>query len=436
MKKEGFKLDFDMAAMSFMQGSAKSISGGNDSDYVSKIELIAPFSPNTIPDGIYAVEYKNDQVDVRICTINSREDDPLLNSGRNFRIGTPVPDMPTLPFEVFTDNRGHYPAVLVSMIFPRRIATWVDDRHETGIKMDYDYEAMRVTGLADISEKIVSLVVLNRLIASLSPPEQRTITYDEVTVFSETYFDKKTENFLVYKITALASKDAYKKAVYDHLFPDLNQSGLEASVNALHENLSVIQIENENDLKNAVEVAIDDILKHHIELRRWIEPFWDGERTVSHNGTDILVPRTPKGEIKIQPTLHVVLDMGLSPIGIQVIRETDEGAGYLDFRFLYTTKSGTPLSVGVEFKLAHHKRLKHGIESQLPTYLRAIRSKSGIFVVMWFKDAKYFREPQTHDKDEMEAWLNAEAINVSHEKRINVSARLLDASIRPSASTN
>ena len=164
------------------------------------------------------------------------------------------------------------------------------------------------------------------------------------------------------------------------------------------------------------------------------EAFWDGHRKIKHEDNEIKVPRSPKGETKIQPTLHVILDLALSPLGIHVIRESDEGIGSLDFRFSYTTKDRAPLTVGVEFKVAHHKEIKKGIQNQLPAYLKAIRSTSSVFVVMWFKDGKYFGDPKSHEREDMEKWILEQASIISKEKEINISAFLLDASIRPSAS--
>ena len=40
MNNHGIKLNMDMSYMSFMQGTAKSISGGLDEDYVTKIDMV------------------------------------------------------------------------------------------------------------------------------------------------------------------------------------------------------------------------------------------------------------------------------------------------------------------------------------------------------------------------------------------------------------
>ena len=116
--------------------------------------------------------------------------------------------------------------------------------------------------------------------------------------------------------------------------------------------------------------------------------------------------------------------------------ESDEGIGTIDFRCLYTTKDGDGISVGIEFKLAHHKEIREGIRKQLPAYLKAIRSTSGIFSVMWFKDQeeKYFKKPRAHQKNDTIEWLKDEAIKVSDKNNIKIISFLIDASIKPSAS--
>ena len=133
MNNDGIKLNMDMSNMSMMNGSAKSISSGKDEDFVTRLDLILPLTPEEIQGKLYEVEYKNNKIEVIIKIIDSKESDPIFNSVKNIQIGTPsesgLPEM--LPLEAFTDNRGIYPAVLASIIFPYRIATWIDDNHET-----------------------------------------------------------------------------------------------------------------------------------------------------------------------------------------------------------------------------------------------------------------------------------------------------------------
>lgn len=424
----------DMSNMSLMQGTAKSISGGSDDDYVTQICIVLPADKHTFPAGIYNVKYDDSLVEIKISKISKQEDDPVLKFSKDFNFGAPGSGLESIPFEAFTDNRGEYPAISLTIVFHKRIASWIDDSHKTGIKMDLDYEKMRIMGGPDNEEKIKAIIVINRLIKSQKWNDIRHISYDDVTVFLENYFKKPSTTPLLLKVNALVSKTAYKQAVYDYILPKIEESGTSQSLAKFEDSHSNKDIANEKALLHTIEEAIDSVLKYQVESRRWIEPFWDGQRIIKHEGNELLVPRSPKGETKIQPTLHVILDMALSPLGIHVIRESDEGIGSLDFRFLYTTKDGVPLTVGVEFKVAHHKEIKKGIHRQLPAYLKAIRSASGIFVVMWFKDGKFFKDPKGYDKDGMENWILEQSDVVSADKKLNISASILDASIRPSAS--
>jgi len=436
MGNNGIKLNMDMAGTSFINGTAKSISSGENEDYVTRVDMILPFDSKEIPCQKYRLEYQNEIVEINIKLIKDKTFDPIMKAGSKFQIGTPnqsgLPEM--LPFEVFTDNRGKYPALLASILFPFRIASWIDDNHETGIKMDHDYESIQITGFPDNQEKIRALVVINKLLDSLNIMNKRKLKYDDITVFFEIYFKKGNFSPLLSKISSLVSKNAYKNAVEEYYLKNYNKPEISNSIKEVHDSFITKELTNERDLFDVVNKIIEKVLIHHIDDRRWIEPFWDGERKIKMNGNEHLIPRTPKKEPKIQPTLHVILDMALRPFGIHVLRESNEGIGLLDFSFLYTNKDNIPISIGVEFKLAHHTEIKHGITKQLPSYLKSIRSKHGSFVVMWFKDEVYFKKPKKRNLEQMREWLEEEAAKISSKLKITISSKVINASIRPSAS--
>ena len=336
-----------------------------------------------------------------------------------------------LSFEVFTDNRGKYPCFYVELLFPFRLAEWSDPSHESGIKMDYDHEEIAIKGPPDDKDKIIALKILNRLFSSENYESGiKPLVYEDVTVFLETYFIKNNENTILQKINFFSSKDAYKDAVIEYF---LGSASKENISDLFEQTYPEIQIEN--DLKEVV-FSIVSKIKHYIEDRRWIEPFWDGERTIKIGNENIKFPESPKNETKIQPTLHVLFHMALSHLGVHVCREIDEGIGDLDFKFMYTTKDGIPLSISAEFKLAHNKKIKHGLTRQLPAYLRANQSTSGIFIVMWFKDEfeKFFKEPKTRIKAQMTQFIESTTEIINQNEELNIKSVLIDASIKPSAS--
>ncbi len=434
------------------RGDVKKFSNGDDKDYVSKTEMILPDKYSLIPDDEYSIEYKGDKIIIVISTINKKETDPVFNNAKIYQTiekdikdknilptdHQPKDEFTSLPFEAFTDNRGKYPAVKASLWFPKRIVSWLDNTQNTGINMEYSdmMDSFFVTGIPENKEKVLSLIVLNKLIHSLKIKNLSTLTYEDVTIFLESYFKKPNLSVpLVNKINLFTTKNAYRNAISDYYLPNFKQS-TESQV-FLNFNSKYLgqKINNETDLKSVISDVIENILKHQIESRRWIQPFWDGEKTVKNkDGEDVVIPREPKDERDIQPTLYVILDMALLPLGIQVIRESDEGIGSIDFRFLFTTETRIPLSIGVEFKLAHHKKIEHGLHKQLPAYLNAIRSNSGIYVIMWFKDSKYFNKPIQYEIEKMEDWICTEAEKISEETKLDITTVILDVSIKPSAS--
>lgn len=438
-RKTAMKLNMDMSYMSMINGSAKSIADGSQEHYVTVVDFILDTEIDDIKFGTYTLEYKGSATQVLVALVENEQRDPIMAFGKDWNFGVSGTGVPSLPFSAFTDNRGNYPCVLIRTVFPYRLASWVDPEHATGIKMDHDYEEMQITGPSKNREKIEVLRVFAQLLKEqVISGKLRAPSYDEVTVFSEVYYKKEQKGPLLGKLTALASSTAYKDAVEDYFLEGLDRNYLLKAIEKLSKASGTVanKFATEADLMEVVQCVLNDVLIHHIENRRWVDAFWDGARTITHNGEKIEVPRKPKGETKIQPTLHVVLDMALSPFGIQVIRESGEGIGSLDFRCLFTTKESKPLSIGIEFKLAHHQEIRKGVRSQLPAYLRAIKSKSGIYAVMWFKDSggKIFNSPKAHEKEEFCSWLATEAEDASKLSGNTIAVVVIDASIKVSAS--
>jgi len=150
------------------------------------------------------------------------------------------------------------------------------------------------------------------------------------------------------------------------------------------------------------------------------------------------LPAIPKKETDIHPTLHVFLYELLIQYGIQVVRESDEGIGSLDLCCLYTTQHEKAVSISIEIKLAHHKRLRHGIEKQLPAYMQARKCKHGLYVILWFKDpaGKFFDQPYGSNLESTKTWVENTAGRISSALSIRLQPIVIDASIKPSASVH
>ncbi len=213
--------------------------------------------------------------------------------------------------------------------------------------------------------------------------------------------------------------------------------GLKEDVSDIVKKQKSLNIKNENDLLEYIFCIIQDIIAHHVENRRLIDPFWNGKRKKKIDGRDIEIPAEPKSEKEIQKLLDLFFHMLLDDLGIHMDREPDEGIGKIDFKFMYTTQiERKGISISVEFKLAHHQKIKEGITEQLTSYLKANKSTSGIFVVMWFKDEKgaLFNKPTNLTKVEMINYMNEIADEIHKSKGLNIKTVMIDASIKKSAS--
>jgi hypothetical protein len=424
-------LDLDMVNMTQIKGDPQKINEFSSSDYVTSLIFALPIDQKGHREGSFEVNYNEDIINVNIFKVKDKFQDPILPLVKDFNVGTPGTGIPMLPFVVFTDNRGKYPCFYAELIFPFRLAEWTDPHHESGIRMDYDYEEIAIMGPPDDKDKIIALKILNRLFSSDDYESgNKSLVYEDITVFLETYFIKKSREIILQKVNFLSSKDAYKNSVIEHFLGPVSKEHISEITQQ-----TFPEIHHEIDLQDVV-FSIVAKIKHYIEDRRWIEPFWDGKRIIKIKNKNIKLPDSPRNETKIQSTLHILFHIILSSFGVHVSRETDEGIGHLDFKFMYTTKNGVPLSVSAEFKLAHNKKLKHGLTRQLPAYLRANQSSSGMFVVMWFKDEneKFFKEPKNRMKSQMIEFIDNTTDMINQEEGLNIKSILIDASIKRSAS--
>lgn len=140
------------------------------------------------------------------------------------------------------------------------------------------------------------------------------------------------------------------------------------------------------DLRNSVYEALSN-LQDVIRNRGAYDLFWD----FPHDGKKLGVP-VPKREINIHNAIPLLLDEWALLRAIEIIPENKTGIGNIDFSFLGTVEGIGPESVCVEVKFAHAADLIHGLEVQLPEYMKIKSAKYGAYVVFWFK-GDWFNKP-------------------------------------------
>ena len=394
--------------------------------------FVAPVNTDVINPGSYEVDSETGTVTVRFYRVENEQDDAIFQDTKQLVLVADENGKPFVPTRYLTDNRGHYPCTAVEVRFPSMLDGDLLRRPDKPFS-EADRERMELLGPEPMPEKLAALLAANRAIKQYGASKGRTISASEVTALITVHEQKEPRRPLTKTISLVTTENAFKDAAADYYLGEAKETVTLAlaSLRKAHPRPP----SNEAELHALVLSSIDQILVHHIETRRLVDPFWDGSRKIKINGDEIEIPRIPKGESEIQPTLHVFLQMALEPFGVHVIRESDEGSGSLDFRFSTTTPAAELVSVAAEFKLAQHKEVKAGITRQLPLYMESIPCTHGVFVLMWFKDekGKYFSEPKTQDLAATRSFLNGLASKPENKDHV-IEARVIDCSIRPSAS--
>ncbi|MDQ1254587.1 MAG: RNA-directed polymerase [Euryarchaeota archaeon] len=419
----------------WIQVSHHSFISGNDNlinndelDFKTSIILALPLDQSNFKEGNFKIIYNEKTINIQISKILNKAQDPILSSIRNIKeIRTFLEDIAPLgskiclPLEMCTDSRGKYPYYCARISFPYRLAGWS--------KKNHDYDRERITGGYKDKDKIEALFALNNLSQSKHYGRKRELVYEDVTLFIEDYFLRNESQPLIRRVSTFASENAFKNAI--NYFLGFNGNNYIAEIVEKRSHLDIYpDIQTENDLLEFIVYNTENNIIHYIENQHLIPAFW--------NHRDEEIPSDiPKRETDIQPTLYLLLQLSLlSSGGIQVVRETDEGVGKLDFKFLYTTRDRKPLCICLEFKLAHNTRIEHGVTRQLPAYMKANKSISGIFAIMWFKDEDciVFKEPENRTKTEMFEFIKEKSKETNENKGLNIKTLFIDASIRKSAS--
>jgi len=408
-------------------GDIKEIAAFSDDEIVVRYDFALPHDKGPYREGTYKFKYNSYQVEIQIASIKSESSDPLIQTIRDSAPSPgAVPELGELPYEAYSDYKSAYPYTLARIvIYPFRPSCLNLDTNGNPLM---DYERSSIAGPPINEEKILALRILKFLFSSViyqGTPSAAAI-YDDVTYFHEFIFHRHRHVGIV-RIHAFTSKDAYRNA-YKHYVLGSEATAFAACLEELPDET----ISDHASLQSVILHVIDNVIRFWIEDRRLTAPFWDARRKVNSTTT----PARPKKEPDIQPTLYFLLDESLKKYGVHVCREPHVGPGELDYICSYTDKKNNRLAVPVEFKLAHHNSFLDGLSKQLPQYMKAIPTKHGIFLGLWFKDEKnmHFDKPASYDIAELKKAVRTEADTINSSDNLHILHRIIDASIRPTAS--
>ncbi len=170
--------------------------------------------------------------------------------------------------------------------------------------------------------------------------------------------------------------------------------------------LPVNEYKTEEEFRQHIYSAILSIKNKITEIGA-INGFWN----ISYNGSKI-DSRLPKWETDIHPTIHGFLHDQMLMGSVRVIPERQTGVGDLDFSFIGAVKGRGKCEVFAEFKLAHSKDVYHGLEQQLPDYMRNKGIKYSAYCVLWFK-CEWFDKPNNLSLVDMEKELTVRLGNTN-----------------------
>ena len=430
--RSGFSIPVIIQSMHFTRGSKKHISIAKSEEVGSCVWFVPPISPAYFSPCEHKVTTRYGEGIVRFYIIENEKEDRIMQASDGLLIVADDKGKPFVPTRHLTDSRGKYPCVAVEVCFPQRLDGDIlraPDKQFTG----EEKERSELFGPSPMPEKLAALIATNMAIKESGLNSGKTISASDVSALLTTHWIKNNQKILTQTVSLLTTENAFKYAAEDYYLGSARESTTLAlaSLKSLHPRAP----STEAELHCLVLSVIDKVLIHHFDTRHLIEPFWDGSQKIKIDGNDIEIPRKPKKETEIQPTLHVFLQMALEPFGVHVIRESDEGSGSLDFRFSTTNTNSELISVAAEFKLAHHKEVKAGVTRQLPRYMDSIPCLHGVFILMWFKDEKgrFFSEPKSNTIDKTRELVNKLAANPKNNDHI-IATRVIDCSVRPTAS--
>ena len=113
------------------------------------------------------------------------------------------------------------------------------------------------------------------------------------------------------------------------------------------------------------------VLSDKIHFKKWSHLFWTTK-----------LPKIPKNELEIDITLRPLFQDYVESRSGKLTCQEDSGLGLCDY-----VVSRESDNIVIELKSSMHKKLKQGIEAELPTLMKSMNTKFGVFLLFDFKAA-------------------------------------------------
>ena len=235
-------------------------------------------------------------------------------------------------------------------------------------------------------ELIIKLLLDNKnLISDKLGINETDININLFSNFILEYFDSENQTILYRKLFTITNPDSYQK-VSNRFLDRLNELNLSDLYLPIKDLIDHLDINSDRSLNLFMEALIRLVVKDSIELHGNYRYFWNAGSNGKLN---------PLSEPEVQPIIQNQLKVICDYVGIKFSREVVSGNGKIDFLCSYTYHNNKMVVSSIELKNAHGA-VNHGIQVQLPTYMRSQRTRSGLFMILWYKGTN-FDEPKKYE---------------------------------------
>ncbi|RXJ94793.1 hypothetical protein CRV00_05535 [Malaciobacter molluscorum] len=210
--------------------------------------------------------------------------------------------------------------------------------------------------------------------------EKKHINSDLISNFLVTYNSKNNNEFIAGKVHLLTNKDSFEQ-LKNNFLNKKSELYLKDDFLSIRDLIYEYKITDERSFLDFCYKLLVLTIKKSIEFNDLEKYLWDNGKPAFE----------PKAQILL---FNYVKDFAEFK-GVKMIREASAASGNVDFYFHYTYNNKS-LSTCVELKNAQHKDILHGIEVQLPLYMKSIGGRRGIFLVLWYK-SENFTDPKKYN---------------------------------------
>ncbi len=290
-----------------------------------------------------------------------------------------------MPLTFFSDSVGNLQiATLITIKLPYFYHPHFDLIENHFVEKDFTLEAAQRGGKYYPHKDLIVAKLIEAYALPDFPMEvdQKEITSNFISNYMIAYFSKNGKN-IHHELFTITNIDSYLRAKNRYI-EEFNKFYMKDELVDINKFIEETRITNSRSFLDFSYKFLELTIKKAIEFGGLHVAFWEDSSGM----------KIPVRETKAQSIIFNMIRHHAERKGIQISREVEAADGDLDFYFSYN--NGTELmKICVELKNAHHAELKHGIETQLPLYIKDVGKKEGIFLVLWYKNDD-FRKPKAY----------------------------------------